>query len=71
MCVESFVWLHYHVLISLQEVDRFDDLDGLLKNMGFQGVHKVCLSQKLYNLICIDVLYFFFFWYKHVLYLNI
>uniref|UniRef100_A0A1J3I9F8 Carbon catabolite repressor protein 4-like protein 5 n=1 Tax=Noccaea caerulescens TaxID=107243 RepID=A0A1J3I9F8_NOCCA len=27
-------------ILCLQEVDRFDDLDGLLKNSGFQGVHK-------------------------------
>ncbi|KAL1216829.1 Carbon catabolite repressor-like protein [Cardamine amara subsp. amara] len=27
-------------ILCLQEVDRFDDLDGLLKNRGFQGVHK-------------------------------
>lgn len=49
MCVEGDVCLaplscFFHS-ISLQEVDRFDDLDGLLKNMGFRGVHKVCMSQ--------------------------
>ncbi|KAL0801762.1 hypothetical protein Bca101_056938 [Brassica carinata] len=27
-------------VLCLQEVDRFDDLDSLLKNRGFQGVHK-------------------------------
>ncbi|XP_023642900.1 carbon catabolite repressor protein 4 homolog 5 isoform X2 [Capsella rubella] len=27
-------------ILCLQEVDRFDDLYGLLKNRGFQGVHK-------------------------------
>ncbi|XP_010416210.1 PREDICTED: carbon catabolite repressor protein 4 homolog 5-like isoform X3 [Camelina sativa] len=27
-------------ILCLQEVDRFDDLDGILKNRGFQGVHK-------------------------------
>ncbi|CAH8258092.1 unnamed protein product [Arabidopsis lyrata] len=27
-------------ILCLQEVDRFDDLDVLLKNRGFQGVHK-------------------------------
>ncbi|XP_010471468.1 PREDICTED: carbon catabolite repressor protein 4 homolog 5 isoform X2 [Camelina sativa] len=27
-------------ILCLQEVDRFDDLDGLLKTRGFQGVHK-------------------------------
>ncbi|KAF8111365.1 hypothetical protein N665_0076s0338 [Sinapis alba] len=27
-------------ILCLQEVDRFDDLDCLLKNRGFQGVHK-------------------------------
>ncbi|CAH8359372.1 unnamed protein product [Eruca vesicaria subsp. sativa] len=27
-------------ILCLQEVDRFDDLDSLLKNRGFQGVHK-------------------------------
>ncbi|CAA7043181.1 unnamed protein product [Microthlaspi erraticum] len=27
-------------ILCLQEVDRFDNLDGLLKNRGFQGVHK-------------------------------
>lgn len=46
----------HHLSISLQEIDRFDDLDGLLKNRGFLGVHKVqyiCLSQKPFSLICI------------------
>ncbi|ESQ27783.1 hypothetical protein EUTSA_v10018567mg [Eutrema salsugineum] len=28
-------------ILCLQEVDRFDELDGLLKNRGFQGVHKI------------------------------
>jgi hypothetical protein len=38
--------LHYLSFIAfscpnlLQEVDRFDDLDVLLKNRGFRGVHK-------------------------------
>ncbi|XP_019056274.1 PREDICTED: carbon catabolite repressor protein 4 homolog 5 isoform X2 [Tarenaya hassleriana] len=27
-------------ILCLQEVDRFDDLDGLLQKSGFQGVHK-------------------------------
>ncbi|CAN8234957.1 unnamed protein product [Cochlearia groenlandica] len=27
-------------ILCLQEVDRFDDLEGLLKNRGFQGVHQ-------------------------------
>lgn len=46
--------LHSHVPILLQEVDRFDDLDVLLKNRGFQGVHKVYTSQNLCYLICIE-----------------
>ncbi|CAG7903526.1 unnamed protein product, partial [Brassica rapa] len=28
-------------ILCLQAIDRFDDLDGLLKNRGFRGVHKV------------------------------
>ncbi|CAF2061256.1 unnamed protein product [Brassica oleracea] len=27
-------------ILCLQAIDRFDDLDGLLKNRGFRGVHK-------------------------------
>jgi|APAra0007618257_1042622.scaffolds.fasta_scaffold00116_15 hypothetical protein len=44
--------LHYLSFIAfscpnlLQEVDRFDDLDVLLKNRGFRGVHKVYIRVK-------------------------
>jgi mRNA deadenylase 3'-5' endonuclease subunit Ccr4 len=33
-------------ILCLQEVDRFDDLDVLLKNRGFRGVHKVYIRVK-------------------------
>ncbi|WZZ05861.1 hypothetical protein YC2023_091782 [Brassica napus] len=34
--------LHYaDELLLILEVDHFDDLDGLLRNRGFRGVHKL------------------------------
>lgn len=56
----TYILLHSHVPISLQEVDRFDDLDRLLKNRGFQGVHKVYTSQKFSYLICIAGAFFIY-----------
>ncbi|KAL0665016.1 hypothetical protein Bca4012_101854 [Brassica carinata] len=48
LCLQASSDLYYYILYwminmdfaCVYEVDRFDDLDGLLKNRGFQGVHK-------------------------------
>ncbi|KAL0807722.1 hypothetical protein Bca101_100214 [Brassica carinata] len=49
LCLQASSDLYYYILYwminmdfaCVYEVDRFDDLDGLLKNRGFQGVHKM------------------------------
>lgn len=47
-------WMHLHsnnMLAWLQEVDRFNDLNNLLKKGGFKGVYKVYpRSKKSYNI---------------------
>ena len=51
-CKMSWMRLHSNNMLAwLQEVDRFNDLNNLLKKGGFKGVYKVYpRSKKSYNI---------------------